>query len=98
MYCDLILNSLSEVARRAFKNMRTFKYEYQSDFARQYFGQGRMEGRLEGRVDLVMRQLAVRFGTLSEEVKSRIAASSLSELDAIGERLLTAKTLQEALG
>lgn len=64
--------------------------------------QGRTEGiesgRLQGRVDLVMRQLNVRFGALSEEVKARIATSSLSELDAIGERLLTAQTLQEALG
>lgn len=98
LYCDLILNSLSEAARRAFKSMRTFKYEYQSDFAKQYFGQGRMEGQLEGRADLVMQLLNVRFGTLSEEAKAKIAASSLSELGAIGERLLTAQTLQEALG
>lgn len=98
LYCDLILNSLSEVARRAFKTMRMFKYEYQSDFAKQYVAQGRMEGRMEGRVDLVLRLLNVRFGALSEDVKARITTSSLSELDAIGERLLTAQTLQEALG
>lgn len=94
LYCDLILNSLSEVARRAFKTMDMSKYEYQSDFAKQYVAQGRMEGRM----DLVMRLLGVRFGTLSEDVKARIASASLSELDAIGERLLTARTLQEAVG
>lgn len=102
LYCDLILNSLSEVARRAFKAMRTFKYEYQSDFAKQYFGQGQMEGmergRQQGRADLIMRLLNLRFGTLSEEATAKITASSPSELDAIGERLLTAQTLQEALG
>lgn len=94
LYCDLILHSLSEAARRAFKAMRTFKYEYQSDLARHYFGQGVARGRAE----LVVRQLTLRFGTLDENVKSRISSSSLAELDAIGERLLTAQTLQDALG
>lgn len=70
------------------------KYEYQSDFARRYVAQGEVEGRAA----LVVRQLALRFGPLSEEVRARIAAASIAELDAIGERLLTAPTLQEALG
>jgi hypothetical protein len=114
LYCDLIFHSLSEAARRAFQTMRMFKYEYQSDFARQYFAQGRtegreagreegrMEGRLEGitqgRVELVLRQLTVRFGELGKDVEARIAAASLAELDEIGERLLTARTLEEAMG
>jgi hypothetical protein len=51
LYCDLIFNSLSEAAQRAFKAMRTFKYEYQSDFARQYFGQGKTEGIAQGRAE-----------------------------------------------
>lgn len=114
LYCDLILNSLNEVARQALLSMNPANYEYQSDFARRYVAQGIEEGmergiargiergiergRLQGRADLVIRLLAVRFGTLSEEIKSRIASASLDELDAIGERLLGAKTLQEALG
>jgi hypothetical protein len=98
LYCDLILNSLNEVARKALQSMRMAKYEYQSDFARKYVAEGRMAGQAEGRAQLVLRQLSVRFGTLSEDVKSRLSTSTVSELDAIGERLLTAKTLQEALG
>ncbi len=110
MYCDLILNSLNEVARQALLSMNPANYEYQSDFARRYVAQGIEEGmergiergiergKLQGRADLVIRQLGVRFGTVSEEIKLRIASASLSELDAIGERLLSAKTLQEALG
>jgi hypothetical protein len=43
------------------------------------------------------RQLARRFGTLSDEVRGRILAASSDELDAIGERLLTAPTLNDAL-
>jgi hypothetical protein len=98
LYCDLILHSLSEAARRAFQHMRAFKYEYQSDFARHYFGEGEKKGRAEGRAEIVLRQLAARFGQLDEATKARIAATSGAELDAIAERLLTAQTLQEALG
>jgi hypothetical protein len=60
--------------------------------------EGKAEGRLEGRADLVVRQLTLRFGPLPSDVLSRISAASIEELDAIGERLLTAQSLQEALG
>jgi len=76
-------------------------YEYQSEFAKRYYTQGKVdgkaEGRAEGRTALLTRQLTLRFGTLPSEVAARIAAASIEELDAIGERLLTARTLQEAL-
>ncbi len=78
------------------------KYEYQSEFARRYVAQGRaegkVEGRLEGRADLVIRQLTFRFGPLGDAARARISAASIEDLDAIGERLLTAQSLQEALG
>jgi hypothetical protein len=89
---------LSEAARRAFETMRTFKYEYQSDFARKYVAEGRAEGITQGRIELVLRQLSLRFGPFGEDVKAHITTASLAELDEIGERLLTARTLQEALG
>ncbi|HWK75922.1 MAG TPA: DUF4351 domain-containing protein [Povalibacter sp.] len=98
LYFDLILNSLSEAARRALRNMDPAKYEYQSDFARKYVAQGRAEGRAEGRASLIIRQPGRRFGPLQDEVCGHIASASIEELDAIGERLLTAHTLQEALG
>jgi hypothetical protein len=94
LYCDLILHFLSEAARRAFKNMRAFKYEYQSDFARHYYGNGVTQGLAR----LILRLLTSRFGALDNDAIARIAAATIDELDAIGERLLTAKTLQEALG
>jgi hypothetical protein len=97
LYFDVILDALSEAARTAVQNMLPFKYEYQSDFAKRYFTQGRSEGCVEGRAALITRQLNARFGPLTEEVKQRIAASSIEELDAIGDRLLTAASLEEAL-
>jgi hypothetical protein len=93
MYLDLVLKALSEDARRALQAMDPRKYEYQSDFARQYVAQGRVEGRAA----LIIRQLALRFGPLTQQVEARIAEASIEELDQIGERLLTAQTLDGAL-
>jgi hypothetical protein len=44
------------------------------------------------------RSWALRFGPLTPEVEAQLRSVSIAELDAIGERLLTAPTLQEALG
>ena len=91
---DLVLNSLSEAARQALQAMDPAKYEYQSEFARRYIALGQADGRAK----LVVRLLTLRFGALSSESQARILAASIDELDAIGERLLTAQTLHEALG
>jgi hypothetical protein len=49
LYFDLIRCCLSEAARLRLNKMDPKKYEYQSDFARRYFGQGKEEGLAEGR-------------------------------------------------
>ena len=106
LYFDLTMASLSEAARREFLNMDLSKYEYQSDFAKHYVAQGKAlgeangeaRGEARGRLALVIRQLTLRFGAPGDAVQSKLAQSSIAELDAIGERLLTATTLQEALG
>ena len=105
LYFDLVLNSLSEAARQALQTTDPAKYQYQSEFARRYYGQGQAEGlanglakgQAQGRAELVIRQLALRFGVLSNELQARLLATSIDELDAIGERLLTARTLHEAV-
>ena len=97
LYFDLVLHALSEAARRALQAMDPVKYEYQSDFAKRYFALGRNEARSGGRVELLARQLTLRFGSLPEDAIWRLATASIEELDAIGERLLTASTLQGAM-
>jgi hypothetical protein len=89
LYLDFV-QTLSEAARRAMQAMDPAKYEYQSDFARRYVA--------EGRAALVIRQLTLRFGPLTQEVEARIAQASIEQLDEMGERLLTAQTLDEAIG
>jgi hypothetical protein len=96
LYFDLVFASLSEAARKELRTMDPAKYEYQSDFAKHYVAQGKAEGELRGRAGLITRQLTLRFGPLPPEALSRIATASIEELDAIGERLLTARTLEEA--
>jgi hypothetical protein len=97
LYFDLIISSLSEAARRALSTMDVQTYEYQSDFARQYVAQGMAQGEARGRAAVVTRLLTLRFGSLNAETQSRILEASVTELDAMGERLLTAQTLHEAL-
>ncbi|HEY0941004.1 MAG TPA: hypothetical protein VGE08_12960 [Steroidobacter sp.] len=106
LYLDLIYLSLSEAARRALQEMLPANYEYQSDFARKFYGQGKTEGRAEGRaegsrerlISLIAQLLGLRFGPLDEVTLSRIAATSSAELEKVAERLLSAPTLAAALG
>ncbi|MET0498950.1 MAG: DUF4351 domain-containing protein, partial [Steroidobacteraceae bacterium] len=105
LYFDLIMTSLSGAARRELQTMDRAKYQYQSDFAKRYVAEGKAEGRLEGQADgqragkasLVVRLLTLRFGPLSDDVQTCISQSSVVELDAIGERLLTAASAEDAL-
>lgn len=93
-YYDLIQHYLPEAARQALQSMDMSKYEYKSEFARRYFGQGETEGRIK----VVLKQLATRFGALSATVEARIRGANSEELDSFAERVLTARTLEEALG
>jgi flagellar biosynthesis/type III secretory pathway protein FliH len=101
LYFDLVEASLSEAARKALRSMDPAKYEYQSEFARHYFAQGRAEGEAEGeakgRAEVVAKQLSLRFGTLPDSAQRRLRNASIAELDRIAERLLTAASLDEAL-
>ena len=106
LYFDLVAASLSEAARKALQSMDPAKYEYQSEFARRYVAQGKAEGRAEGKAegraegkaDLLLKQLAVRFGPLAAEVVARVRAASVAELDIFAERVLTAASLDAVLG
>jgi hypothetical protein len=95
LYIDLILISLSQNAPEALEaTMNSLGYEYQSDFARRYYGQGKAEGRME----LTLKLLALRFGPLPDAAQTRVRSAQDAQLDAVAERMLTAQTLEEALG
>jgi hypothetical protein len=99
LYLDAILISLLANAPEAVEaTMNSLGFEYQSDFARRYFGQGKAEGRIEGRVEITLKLLALRFGPLPDATQTCVRSAQDAQVDAIAERLLTAQTLEEALG
>lgn len=93
----MLLAALSEAARRALKAMNLPKYEYKTDFAKRYYGQGLAEGLTEGRAQLILKQLELRFGEVPETTRSAVQGATIEELDRIGARLLTAACLDEVL-
>jgi hypothetical protein len=76
-YGDLVLNSLNEATRRALEAMMK-GYEYQSDFAKKYVAQGRVEGRAEGLVEgetrALLTTLQVRGIAVPEDARAMIMA------------------------
>ena len=90
MYCDLILACLPEVAQRALQAMDSWKYQYRSEFARHFVAVGRAE--------IILKQFVTRYGALSDVIEGRIRAAGSAELDRLAEKVLTARTLEEALG
>jgi hypothetical protein len=51
LYLDVILHAVPAAIRKTLETQMIKGYEYQSDFARKYYGQGRKEGRQEGRTE-----------------------------------------------
>lgn len=78
--------------------MNPTKYEYRSEFAKRYYGQGLAEGRAEGRAELILKLVTLRFGELPETARTAIKTAGVEELDRIGERLLIAASVEEVLG
>ncbi|MHB1829324.1 MAG: DUF4351 domain-containing protein, partial [Steroidobacteraceae bacterium] len=52
---------------------------------------------VQGRAELVLRLLARRFGEVPQAVQTSLRHADIEALDRIGERLLTARSLAEAL-
>jgi hypothetical protein len=98
LYFDLIRKSLFGAPEALEATMNSFGIEYQSDFARRYVAEGKAEGLKEGRIELILKQLTVRFGPLPDRIQTRVRGAQDAELDTVAERLLTARTLEQALG
>jgi hypothetical protein len=90
-YLDLLLLSLSENAPEAFEvTMSSQKYQYRSEFVLRQFGYAKAE--------VILRQLTLKFGLLPDEIQTRVRGAQAAELDLLVERILTAQTLEEAIG
>ena len=108
LYLDLLQINVCETVRKAIEVTMSgaLGFEYQSDFARRYIAQGKAEGRIEGkaegksegRVEIVLKLLTLRFGSLTDAVEAHIRGAQDVQIDAVVARALTAQTLAEALG
>lgn len=77
LYTDVILKALPAELRRILEARMIKGYQYQSDFARKYYGQGLEEGRQEGRERLQAAVVALartKLKTVSDNDLTRIAA------------------------
>ena len=94
-YTDLVLASVHEAARAILEAvMASGTYQYQSDFARRYFGRGKAEGKAEG----VLAVLAARHIEVPDDVRARITAcSDLALLDQWLARAATAVSLADVV-
>lgn len=90
LYVDLVLFSLGEAARRAFEALMLKNYQYQSDFARKYFAEGRAEGVLEGELKPLVRQFERRLArSLTPTEHARLMTQVRAQgLERIGDLVL----------
>ena len=79
LYWDVILNGLPALVRQALEARMIKGYEYQSDFARKYYRQGRDEERAEVRATLrseIVDVVGARLPTIRDELANRLRDQS----------------------
>ena len=59
---------------------------------------GEIKGKIEGKQELILTQLAERFGPLPARVRATVKKATSAELERMGLRILRAATLEEVLG
>ncbi|MBB4906838.1 hypothetical protein [Actinophytocola algeriensis] len=97
LYTDLVLMTLPAAARARLEElMSTGTYEYKSEFARRYYGQGREEGRAEGEARAVLGVLEVRGISVPDAARERIMQClDLEQLETWVRRAVTVSTIEE---
>ena len=100
-YPDFVLAMLGEVARAALEQlMNKAKYEYQSDFARKYFSEGKLEGKAEGTIAgealLLLKLLRFKGFPVTPALQARVeGCHDVAQLDLWAQRVLTAASLAD---
>jgi hypothetical protein len=94
------VESLNDAAKAALEALMQGNYEYQSDFARKYYGQGREQGRQEGRQEearqALVEVLTARGWSPSPELLGRIrAVGDLDQLKVWLRLAVSARALED---
>jgi predicted transposase YdaD len=97
LYYDVILRALPAELRRRLEVRMIKGYQYQSDFARKYYGQGREEGREQGREEGREEGLRTAIVALARTKLKTVPPEDLARIAALTDvRVLT--DLVSALG
>lgn len=93
LYADVVLAALPKATRRYLEAlMKSRTYEYQSEFARGYF----FEGRAEGEANAVLEVLDVRGIDVPEDLRARvIGCTDMNQLRIWLRRAVTAESIDE---
>lgn len=93
LYYDFVYAMLPEAARKHLEELMTAgTYEFQSDFARRYFGQGKAEGKAE----VLLSILDARGIDVPADIRSRVTGcSNLDQIEEWVRRALTADSLED---
>jgi uncharacterized glyoxalase superfamily protein PhnB len=96
LYTDLVHISVGDAVRKALEAMMAGGYEFQSDFAKTYFGRGRAEGEALGEARAVLLVLKARGLAVSEESRQRmLTCQDIAQLDRWAERAATVTDVAE---
>jgi hypothetical protein len=74
LYSDAIMSALPVAARRILEDRMLPNYQYKSDFARKYYGQGKDEGLQEGLRAAVVAVAQAKLKAVSDDDLARLAA------------------------
>jgi hypothetical protein len=96
------LNDLREIRNMLTERVKDWSRAWKQEGLEQGRQEGRKEGRQEGRQEgesaLLLRQLELRFGPLSDVDRSKLRTADAETLMQWGERVLTASTLADVFG
>lgn len=97
LYHDVILATLSDVARTALESlMASGSYQFQTDFAKKHQSIGRAEGKAEGKAEDILHILEARGLVVSTEQRARVlAATDIALLDRWLVRSVTVSSVDE---
>lgn len=98
LYPDFVFALLGRVARAAREKLMATsgKIQYQSDFAREYYGKGLIDGEARGEAKMLLKMLALRGFVPTDAQRERILGCTDSDvLDAWADRVIVARTLDE---
>ncbi|MGQ0575418.1 MAG: hypothetical protein ACT4RN_14600 [Pseudonocardia sp.] len=96
LYCDVVLAALPAAARSYLEALVTATYEYQSEFARRYFSEGKAAGHAAGEARAVLAVLDARGVDVPADARARISAcTDVDQLDAWVRRAVTAASVQD---